>query len=79
MLLNHKNAIIYGAGGSIGNAVANAFAREGAKVFLVGRTREQLIKTADQILQNGGYAEFAELYLSAILQLLYNPWYKFLI
>jgi len=42
MLLKGKNAIIYGGGGSIGGAVACAFAREGAKVFLVGRTREPL-------------------------------------
>jgi NAD(P)-dependent dehydrogenase (short-subunit alcohol dehydrogenase family) len=36
MLLKNKNAIIYGGGGSIGGAVARAFAREGAKVFLAG-------------------------------------------
>jgi 3-oxoacyl-[acyl-carrier protein] reductase len=34
MLLENKNAVIYGAGGAIGGAVARAFAREGAKVFL---------------------------------------------
>jgi NAD(P)-dependent dehydrogenase (short-subunit alcohol dehydrogenase family) len=38
MLLEHKNAIIYG-GGSVGGAVTRAFAREGAKVFLAGRTQ----------------------------------------
>jgi len=37
MLLEDKNAVIYGAGGSIGGAVARAFAREGAKVHLSGR------------------------------------------
>ena len=37
MMLKNKNAIIYGAGGAIGGAVARAFAREGAKVFLTGR------------------------------------------
>jgi NAD(P)-dependent dehydrogenase (short-subunit alcohol dehydrogenase family) len=42
MLLEDKNAIIYGGGGSIGGAVARAFAREGARVFLVGRTLEGL-------------------------------------
>jgi len=31
MLLKNKNAVIYGAGGSIGGAVARAFAREGAE------------------------------------------------
>ena len=40
MLLENKNAIIYGAGGSIGGAVANKCAREGARVILAGRTRE---------------------------------------
>ncbi len=42
MLLENRNAVIYGAGGSIGSAVATTFAREGARVFLVGRTRESL-------------------------------------
>jgi 3-oxoacyl-[acyl-carrier protein] reductase len=41
-LLESKNAIIYGAGGSVGAAVARAFAREGARVFLAGRTLESL-------------------------------------
>jgi 3-oxoacyl-[acyl-carrier protein] reductase len=41
MLLENKNAIIYGAGGGIGGAVARTFAREGASVFLAGRTREE--------------------------------------
>jgi NAD(P)-dependent dehydrogenase (short-subunit alcohol dehydrogenase family) len=39
MLLENKVAVIYGAGGAIGGAVARAFAREGAKVFLTGRLR----------------------------------------
>jgi NADP-dependent 3-hydroxy acid dehydrogenase YdfG len=42
MLLENENAVVYGAGGSIGGAVARAFSREGAKVFLAGRTRESL-------------------------------------
>jgi NAD(P)-dependent dehydrogenase (short-subunit alcohol dehydrogenase family) len=37
MLLQDKVAVIYGAGGSIGRAVALAFAREGATLFLTGR------------------------------------------
>jgi 3-oxoacyl-[acyl-carrier protein] reductase len=47
MLLENKNAVIYGAGGSIGGAVARVFAREGARVFLAGRTRENLETVAD--------------------------------
>ena len=39
MLLKNKNAIIYGGGGVIGGAVARAFAREAATVFLVGLDR----------------------------------------
>jgi NAD(P)-dependent dehydrogenase (short-subunit alcohol dehydrogenase family) len=38
MLLEHKVAVIYGGGGPIGGAVARAFAGEGARVFLIGRT-----------------------------------------
>jgi NAD(P)-dependent dehydrogenase (short-subunit alcohol dehydrogenase family) len=49
MLLTDKTAIIYGAGGSIGAAVARAFAAEGARVHLVGRTRGALEKVADGI------------------------------
>jgi NAD(P)-dependent dehydrogenase (short-subunit alcohol dehydrogenase family) len=36
MLLENKNAVIYGAGGSVGGAVARAFVPEGARVFLTG-------------------------------------------
>jgi 3-oxoacyl-[acyl-carrier protein] reductase len=42
MLLENKNAVIYGAGGLIGSAVARAFAREGARVLLAGRTPASL-------------------------------------
>lgn len=59
MLLGNKNAIIYGAGGGIGGGVARAFAREGAKVFLAGRTRESLEAVATDIETAGGSAEVA--------------------
>jgi len=42
MLLENKNAVVYGAGGAVGGALARAFAREGAKVFLAGRTIARL-------------------------------------
>ncbi len=61
MLLENKNAIIYGAGGSIGGAVAREFAREGARVFLAGRTREKLDAVASDIMFAGGSAEVAVL------------------
>ena len=57
MLLHGKNAVIYGAGGSIGSAVASAFAREGARVYLAGRTPGRLERTAGQIRSAGGVAE----------------------
>ena len=60
MLLGGKNAVIYGAGGSIGGAVARAFAREGATVFLAGRTLESLEEVAEQIRSAGGAAETAQ-------------------
>jgi NAD(P)-dependent dehydrogenase (short-subunit alcohol dehydrogenase family) len=37
MLLQDKVAVIYGAGGAIGGAVASAFEAEGANVFATGR------------------------------------------
>ena len=57
MLLENKVAVIYGAGGSIGGAVSRAFAREGARVFLAGRTKAKLDTIADEIRANGGSAE----------------------
>ena len=42
MLLREKNAVIYGGGGAIGGAVARVFAREGARVFIAGRTQARL-------------------------------------
>jgi 3-oxoacyl-[acyl-carrier protein] reductase len=60
VLLEDKNAVIYGGGGSIGGAVARAFAREGAKVFLAGRTRAKLEEVADAIRSSGGVAETAQ-------------------
>lgn len=38
MLLKDKTAIVYGAAGPIGSSVARAYAREGARVHLAGRT-----------------------------------------
>jgi NAD(P)-dependent dehydrogenase (short-subunit alcohol dehydrogenase family) len=60
MLLKNKVAVIYGAGGAIGGAVARAFALEGAKLFLTGRQRAPLGVVAKEILSAGGSAEVAE-------------------
>jgi len=59
MLLEHKTAIVYGAAGPVGAAVASAFAREGARVVLVGRTQQRLDKVAKQIRDAGGTARTA--------------------
>jgi NAD(P)-dependent dehydrogenase (short-subunit alcohol dehydrogenase family) len=57
MLLEHSNAVVYGAGGLIGAAVARTFAREGARVFLAGRTPASLAAVAADIAAAGGVAE----------------------
>src|SRR5512139_3279378 len=59
MLLEGKVAVVYGAGGPIGGAVARAFAREGARVFLAGRTRSKLDAIADDIRSDGDVAHTA--------------------
>jgi NAD(P)-dependent dehydrogenase (short-subunit alcohol dehydrogenase family) len=58
-LLENKRAIIYGAGGGIGTGVARTFAREGATVFLAGRTKATLQRVADDIASAGGRAHLA--------------------
>jgi NAD(P)-dependent dehydrogenase (short-subunit alcohol dehydrogenase family) len=60
MLLENKTAIIYGAGGAIGGAVARTFAREGATVFLSGRTLAKVERVAEEIAALGGTAEAFE-------------------
>jgi NAD(P)-dependent dehydrogenase (short-subunit alcohol dehydrogenase family) len=60
MMLKDKVAVIYGAGGAVGGAVARAFAREGAKLFLTGRLRAPVEAVAKDIVSSGGSAEAAE-------------------
>jgi 3-oxoacyl-[acyl-carrier protein] reductase len=62
VLLEGKNAVIYGGGGAIGGAVARAFAREGARVFLAGRTLARLEEVAADIRAAGGKADTAEVH-----------------
>src|SRR5215218_5945711 len=61
MLLENKNAVVYGGSGSVGGAGARLFAREGAKVFLAGRTLATLEKVAEEISAAGGVAETAQI------------------
>jgi len=57
MLLENKNAIIYGAGGGVGTAVAQAFAREGARLFLAGRTLSRLDAVAREVSDARGFVK----------------------
>jgi 3-oxoacyl-[acyl-carrier protein] reductase len=56
LLLRDKVAVIFGAGGSIGAAVAKEFAAEGAEVFLAGRTMPNVEDTAKEVTTSGGCA-----------------------
>ena len=58
-ILQDKRAVVFGAGGSIGAAVARMFAAEGAEVFLAGRTASTLDAVARQINESGGRASYA--------------------
>jgi NAD(P)-dependent dehydrogenase (short-subunit alcohol dehydrogenase family) len=60
-MLKNKVAVIYGAGGGIGGAVARAFAREGAKVFLTGPHLASVEVVAKEINAAGGSAEAAKI------------------
>jgi 3-oxoacyl-[acyl-carrier protein] reductase len=54
---HEKNAIVFGAGGSIGAAVAKEFAAEGAEVFLSGRTQSRVEDVAKHVRAAGGHAQ----------------------
>src|SRR5258708_4124452 len=59
-LLQNKRAVIFGAGGAVGTAVAKEFASQGATVFLSGRKLAAIEKVAQEIRQDGGVAYAAE-------------------
>jgi len=59
MWLQDRNAIVYGAGGSLGGAVARALAAHGARVFVTGRRLEPVKALASEIVAAGGRAEAA--------------------
>lgn len=59
MMLQNRNAVLYGVKDSLGLAVARAFAREGARVFLTGRDSGALEKAATGIRADGGQADTA--------------------
>jgi NAD(P)-dependent dehydrogenase (short-subunit alcohol dehydrogenase family) len=60
MMLKEKVAVIYGAGGAIGGAVARAFASEGADLFLTGRSLAPVEAVAEDVVSASGSAEAAE-------------------
>jgi NAD(P)-dependent dehydrogenase (short-subunit alcohol dehydrogenase family) len=60
MMLQDKVAVIYGAGGAIGGAVARAFAAEGARVFLTGHVLAPVEVVAKDVVAAGGSAAAAE-------------------
>jgi NAD(P)-dependent dehydrogenase (short-subunit alcohol dehydrogenase family) len=60
MMLEDKIAVIYGAGGDVGGAVARAFGREGAKLFLSGRNLRTVEAVAADVIGRGGVAEAAQ-------------------
>ncbi|MCF7220733.1 SDR family NAD(P)-dependent oxidoreductase [Marilutibacter chinensis] len=59
MMLENRIAVIYGAGGSLGGAVACAFARDGAKLMLSGRRLEPVEDLVAAIRATGGNAQAA--------------------
>jgi NAD(P)-dependent dehydrogenase (short-subunit alcohol dehydrogenase family) len=56
-----KIAVTFGAGGEVGAEVAKEFARQGARLFLSGRTGPHVQRVADAISDDGGAASAAEL------------------
>ncbi len=58
MLLEDKVTVIYGGGGRVGSAVARVFVREGARVFLAGRSLAPLERAAAEA---GGAAGVAQI------------------
>ncbi len=58
--LENKVAVVYGDG-MVGGTIAKAFAREGARIFLTGRTITKLDAIADEILHDGGVVETTQL------------------
>src|SRR5215831_988695 len=58
-VLNGKRAVVFGAAGTMGAAVAREFAAAGAEVFLAGRTKSNVEAVAKQITTDGGRAHAA--------------------
>jgi 3-oxoacyl-[acyl-carrier protein] reductase len=61
LILQGKHAVVFGAGGAAGAAIAKEFAAEGAEVFLSGRTKSTVTDVAEQVAAGGGRAHAAVL------------------
>ena len=61
MLLKDKIAVVYGAGGGVGSAIARKFAQEGAHVYLTSRRLESIKNIANEISESGGIAKANQL------------------
>ena len=59
-LLAGKRAVIYGAAGAIGSSVSRAFAREGAELFLTGRTLDKVNALATELSKSGANVHAAQ-------------------
>jgi NAD(P)-dependent dehydrogenase (short-subunit alcohol dehydrogenase family) len=58
-ILQGKRAVVFGAGGSVGSAIAKEFAAEGAELFLSGRNRSNVDEVARDVDGAGGRAHAA--------------------
>lgn len=59
-MLSGKVAVIYGGGGAVGTAVAETFAREGASIYLTGRSQAKVDEVANRLNAAGGRVEAAQ-------------------
>ena len=60
MLLDGRTAVVYGGGGAIGGAVAQAFAEQGAHVIVAGRTQSSLERVVRLLTERGLGARAAQ-------------------